>query len=217
MQNEFQPDCPLPNDLPADAASNGEMHDERALVTAYALGELNDAKRAEMEARPRESAEDRLACEELSRLGTLLRKVVEESPLPERSPGLREAVLAELENPHLEPPLRLPERFPRRRFWPPLSLAASLALVCGALVALTKTKHAERAVAERDTISVAPNTTDEIADLSDALNEVPVEQESESVGVFGRFLGDAEPASTDRDDALMPESAAIDQEALLEL
>lgn len=209
----FLPDGPL-----ADNASNGEPHDERSLVTAYALGEVNEQERAEIEGRLRDSADDRLACDELSRLGKLLRKVIEESPLPDRSPTLREAVLAELENPSAEPPLRLLERFPRRRFWLPLSLAASLAIICGTLVALTKTKHAQRTVADRDTITVAPSTTDEIADLSDALNEVPVEQESESVGVFGRLPG-TEPTSTDHY-GLMPESelkAASPGEAVLEL
>ncbi len=136
------------------------------MLTAYALGELDDGQRAEIEARLRESADERQAVDDLARLGKLLRNVAAQSSLipsplaqsplthdslPDRSSVLRQAVLAQLANPpQSEAPLRLPERLPRRRFWLPLSLAASLAVTCGTLYALIKTKHVERAVATHD-------------------------------------------------------------------
>ena len=186
MSDEHNQDDLLPQNLAGEDASNGERHDKDSLVTAYALGELNEAERAEIEIRLRESAEDRLACEELSRLGKLLRKVHEESPLSDRSPGLREAVLAASAGSPTGSPLRLSERFPRRRFWLPLSLAASLAIICGTLVALTKTKHSERAVAQRDSNTVLSRAADGVSDLSDSIGEI---DESQSTSAPGRPKG----------------------------
>lgn len=171
MSEEHNRNNSLPDDLADDRSTDGTPSDEHSLLTAYALAELGDDKRAEMEARLRESAEERQAAEELTRLGKLLRKVVNESPLPECSVELREAVLAELAEPFAAgPPVSLPERFPRRRFWLPLSLAASLAVVCGALFGLTKAKHAEKKVAQRDGFSVSQATND--SDLADAIAEI---------------------------------------------
>lgn len=156
MDNEPQLDHSPLNDLPGDAPANGEPHDERSLLTAFALGELNDVESADMENRLRDSVDDRQLVGEFVRLGKLLRKVEAESSSPQPSAELRAAVLAELAKPRVEPKLRLRTRFPRRRIWLPLSLAASLAVVCGTLVALTKTKHAEHTVAQADFIVVQP-------------------------------------------------------------
>lgn len=161
MDNEPQLGHSPLNDLPGDASAIGEPHDERSLLTAFALGELNEIESADMENRLRDSADDRQLVGELARLGKLLRKVAAESPLPQPSAELRTALSAELAKPRLEPKLRLRERFPRRRIWLPLSLAASLAIVCGTLVALTKTKHAEPTVARSDFIVVQPGNGDD--------------------------------------------------------
>ncbi|HEV3339771.1 MAG TPA: von Willebrand factor type A domain-containing protein [Pirellulales bacterium] len=176
-----------PNDStsqPADHASGEESLDERSLLTAYALGELDDGQRAEIEARLRESADDRQAVDDLVRLGKLLRTVAAQPPLTsspltqdsltDRSPVLRQAVLAQLADaPQSQAPLRLPERPPRRRFWLPLSLAASLAVTCGTLFALIKTKHGEQVAARPDTLDrTQPAGT---SGLGDAVGELGME------------------------------------------
>lgn len=137
--------------LPAEASADGAPSDNDSLLTAYALGELNDGERAEIEARLRESADDRQRVDDIRRLGKLFRAALTESPSSARTPELREAMLAEMTNPpHADSPLQLPERFPRRRFWLPLSLAAALLVTCGALFGLMGTKHGERPVAQRE-------------------------------------------------------------------
>ncbi|HVX11218.1 MAG TPA: VWA domain-containing protein [Pirellulales bacterium] len=179
-------------DTPAVPSSNGEPHDEQSLDTAYALGELHGDLRAEVEARVHESSAGQPAIEELSRLGKLLRKVSEEGPLPDRSPALREAVLAELAHPRPEVVLRLPERFPPRRIWLRLSLAASLAILCGTLATLSKTKQLERAVADHDAIAVLPAEVDKLVDLEDTTTEYAGEQEWQTVEGFGLSNGIAD-------------------------
>ncbi|HWB13729.1 MAG TPA: VWA domain-containing protein [Pirellulales bacterium] len=163
------------NEPGGDESSSGQSGDERALLTAYALGELDEAQRAEAEARLHESADERQAVDDLTRLGKLLRSVAanSSSAAVDSSPELRETVLARLTDPPQAPlPLRLPlrERLPRRRFWVPLSLAAALAVTCGALFALMKTKHGER-VATRRTLSrslaAGAEGGDTIADLTE--------------------------------------------------
>ncbi|HVA50335.1 MAG TPA: von Willebrand factor type A domain-containing protein [Pirellulales bacterium] len=156
MNQEPDRDESLPNDLTAGPSANGELHDGESLLTAYALGELADSERAEVESRLHESAEERYTAEQTARLGKLLRKLTVESPLPERSSELREAVLAALESPpQSERPVHLPDRYPRRRFWLPFSLAASLLVTCGTLFGLMKPKHAEKVVAQGEKVRVA--------------------------------------------------------------
>jgi Ca-activated chloride channel homolog len=145
------------NELPTQPSGNGEIHDEAgALLTAFALGELAESERATHEASLRESLDDRQSAEALKRLGRLLRKVAGEVPLPEPSADLRGQVLAELAKPiEAEAPVRLPERFPRRRLWLPLSLAASIAILCGTLFGLMKMRHSSQVSAQRDSTIVA--------------------------------------------------------------
>ncbi|HET6882779.1 MAG TPA: von Willebrand factor type A domain-containing protein [Pirellulales bacterium] len=198
MNDDFQSDQNS-NEPPAGSSLNGELHDGATLITAYALGELNEAERAQIEARLHESPDELQAVEELSRLGKLLRKVVADSPLLDCSSGLREAVLDDLAHPPAEPPLRLPERFPRRATWLRLSLAASLAVMCGTLVALTKTKSSDRMVAQSELATlhsgVVAEGIDEVTDLStDPVMTHPVQEPSRSYfsaySTSGKSLGD---------------------------
>ncbi|HJT32536.1 MAG TPA: von Willebrand factor type A domain-containing protein [Pirellulales bacterium] len=131
-------------------------HDTDSLLTAYALGELGETERADIATRLAESAEDRRLVEETQRLGGLLRQVV---AAPEGAPssGLRATVLQRLAEPA---PAEMPHprpRFPRRRYWLPLSLAASLLVICGTVYTLLSTKHQERLVAKNDFVVSAPN------------------------------------------------------------
>jgi Ca-activated chloride channel family protein len=173
MDNNFQSDDPSPH-LPAGPSLNGEPYDDRSLITAFALGELSEAERFTVAGRLNDSTAERQHADEISRLGQLLRKVAADLPLPERSAELHEAVVAALANPPVEPPLRLPERFPRRGTWLRLSLAASLLVVGGTLVVLTRMKHLERAIARRDAVlarnGAAAEGVDEMVDISEQLD-----------------------------------------------
>jgi Ca-activated chloride channel family protein len=167
MSEEERQDDALPRQ-PADDGHGGdesfdaEPGDERSLLTAYALGELDDARREEVAARLRESTDERQAVDDLARLGKLLRGAAAQSPAnpasavrSDRSAELREALLVRLADPpqsqvSLRVPTAVPEESPRRRFWLPLSLAAALAVTCGTLFALLKTKHGEQVAARRE-------------------------------------------------------------------
>ena len=163
------------DELGGDESSGGQPGDERSLLTAYALGELDDVQRAEIESRLRESTDQRQAVDDLARLGKLLRSVAAQSYVihtsstpVDRSSELREALLARLADPpQRQAPLGLSEKFPRRRFWLPLSLAAALAVTCGALFALMKTKHGEQVAAQPTANSSSAAETEGLDTLTD--------------------------------------------------
>lgn len=156
------------NEEPDNDLSSESLPDADSLLTAHALGELADGERATIEARLRESADERHLAEQTARLGKLLRQVAAESSLRDRSPELREAVLAALADaPQADPPLQLPDRFPRRLFWLPLSLAASLLVVCGALFALMRMRHGDKLVAQHEPMHASQSVpSNEIEELS---------------------------------------------------
>src|SRR5579863_2197566 len=83
-----------PDELGGDESLSGPSGNE-GLLTAYALGELDDAQRAEIEARLRESTDERQAVDDLARLGKLLRAVaIQSSPASaNQAAELRDAVL----------------------------------------------------------------------------------------------------------------------------
>lgn len=130
-------------------------------LTAYALGELSEAERAEISARLAESPDDRRLVDDIQRLGGLLRQSMATAPR-QASSELRSHVLQQLAEPV---PAELPPqrpRFSRRRYWLPLSLAASLMVMAGTLYALVQAKHRERAIAQNDFIASTPsNLSDE--------------------------------------------------------
>ena len=64
-------------------------------LTAYALGELPEAQRAEVEAELARSPQARRAVEEIRRVGEELRKELSSEPAPSLSDGQRLAVAAE--------------------------------------------------------------------------------------------------------------------------
>lgn len=137
-------------------ANDDLNHDDDSRLTAYALGELGETERAEIAARLAESADERRLVEETQRLGGLVRKAV---AAPEGAPSsdLRAAVMQRMAEP---PPAELPHprpRFPRRRYWLPLSLAASLLVIGGTVYALLRTKHQERLVARNKIVVSAPS------------------------------------------------------------
>ncbi len=68
---------------------NVEPHDD-SLLTAYAVGELDAAESAAVEARLAEDPEARRAVEEIRRLSGAIRQARAEEPLPENSAALRE-------------------------------------------------------------------------------------------------------------------------------
>ena len=96
-------------------------------LTAYALGELDDAERAEVEAHLETCAASRRAVEEIRQTAELLTAELQKEPCPALTPEQRSGI----------EPEHIPERrsFLVRR-WKPLAVAASLAavLVVGGLV-----------------------------------------------------------------------------------
>ncbi|HVC97250.1 MAG TPA: VWA domain-containing protein [Pirellulales bacterium] len=123
-------------------------------LTAYALGEMNDAEQAEFAATSDEA--ERIASDDIARLGGLLRRSVREEACPTRSDDLRRAVEARLMERETVPsveslPITLPPSFwPRRRVWLPLSLAASLLVIGATVVTLLNLPADVRQVAMND-------------------------------------------------------------------
>ncbi len=113
-------------------------------LTALALGELSEAEAAELLAESEDPIADRQVIAELKRLGDCLRQTPSSEPVPSRSDALRQALGAKLEE-LAAPPLETHSRhsWPRRRYWLPLSLAASVLLVCGVVTALIKLRHVD--------------------------------------------------------------------------
>ncbi|HEX7448546.1 MAG TPA: hypothetical protein VF306_13430, partial [Pirellulales bacterium] len=138
-------------------ASEPYDHDGDPRLTAYALGELGEAEGAEISARLAESPDERRLVDETQQLGGLLRQTMRAQPATAAASDLRAAILQQLaepappEMPHPRP------RFPRRRFWLPLSVAASLLAISGTLYALLRTRHHERLVAQNDFVASAPD------------------------------------------------------------
>ncbi|HUY89218.1 MAG TPA: VWA domain-containing protein [Pirellulales bacterium] len=110
-------------------------------LTAFALGELSEAERSEFLAQSLDAAADLRSVAEIARLGELVRRVRREEPCPERSSDLRQALekrLAEAAPPKVAPAGR---NWPSRRYWLPLSLAASVLVIAGAVMGLMKLRH----------------------------------------------------------------------------
>ena len=113
--------------------SNGEDQGRAARLTAYALGQLGPAERAEVEAELAASPKAQEAVRAERALADQLRKAAQQIPLPERSIELRRAVdrrLQELESAAAPSPIAKPNlhqtRRRGRRFWSILAVAATL-------------------------------------------------------------------------------------------
>ena len=144
--------------LPQDEASEIKL-------TAFALGELSEAERSEFLAQSLDAAADLREVAEIARLGELIRRLRREEPCPAATGDLRQALEARLaleSGPALqarqpleagpaapaEPPKLAPASgayaWPKRRYWLPLSLAASLLVIAGAAMGLMHWRHNEQ-------------------------------------------------------------------------
>ena len=140
-------------------------HDEASEIklTAFALGELSEAERSEFLAQSVDAAADLRNVAEIARLGELIRRVRREEPCPARSSDMRQTIEQHLTEQHLSEAapakLILARRgWPARRFWLPLSLAASLLAIAGAVLGLKALEHGDqRQVAEAGLRSVGTN------------------------------------------------------------
>ena len=110
---------------------NGQDERRAARLTAHALGQVDSAERAEVEAELAVNPEMMKTIREERAFATELRRALDEAPTPERSAELREAVerrLKELEKTPPAAPPAVPTRQPRwgRRLWSLLAVAAAL-------------------------------------------------------------------------------------------
>ncbi len=95
-------------------------HDE-AKLTAYALGELGDKERAEVEAQLADDSEARREVEEIRKVAGILTDELKAEPAPKLTGRQRKAVEAKAAKPRR-----------RLRLWVPLSAAASILILIGA-------------------------------------------------------------------------------------
>ena len=110
---------------------NGQDERRAARLTAHALGQVDSAERAEVEAELAADPKAQEAIQAERAFATELRRALDEAPTPERSADLREAVerrLQELEKASPAAPPAIPKRKPRwnRRIWSLLAVAAAL-------------------------------------------------------------------------------------------
>jgi Ca-activated chloride channel family protein len=96
-------------------------------LTAYALGDLDDAERTQVESELADSPEAREAVEDIRRTADLLQQELQAEPAAAMSHDQRCAIDAQTSS-----PLKMP-RSPRSRgrLWRPVAIAASFLLVCG--------------------------------------------------------------------------------------
>jgi len=99
-------------------------------LTAYALGELDDAERAEVEALLKKSEAARNAVDEIRKTAALLEKELTTEPAAGLTPEQRKAVEARIAQGNGKPAGALHTRpLLLRKWWIPTSLAASLLIV----------------------------------------------------------------------------------------
>ncbi len=102
-------------------------------LTAYALGELDDTERAEIEAQLKDSETARRTVEMIRRTAEVLTEELQAEPLASLTPEQRKAVEAAMAQGDGRHPVPiLPKRSALRRWRIPASLAASLLIVVGA-------------------------------------------------------------------------------------
>ncbi|HEX5443295.1 MAG TPA: von Willebrand factor type A domain-containing protein, partial [Pirellulales bacterium] len=186
--------------------SNNDLdHDGDPRLTAFALGELGEAERAEISARLANSPDERRQIDDLQRLGRLLRQTMAASPCSATSPDLRAALLQQFAEPAPAEMPRPRPRLPRRRYWLPLSLAASLIAISGTLYALLRTKHREQRIAQNDFVASAPSnqTVESIAEEPVMVTAEPRDQATDEseVAESAPAVVEAEVMVTDGADA----------------
>ncbi len=101
-------------------------HDE-AKLTAYALGELSDKERAEVEARLAGDPAARRAVDEIRKVAGILTDELKTEPAPKLTATQRQAVEARSAKPRR-----------RLRIWIPLSAAAAILIAVGAIALLSE-------------------------------------------------------------------------------
>ncbi len=100
-------------------------------LTAYALGELDDAEQAEVEAALRQSPELRRAVDEIRRTAALLSEHLQAEACPPLTAEQREAIFRQSEEPASPAAAAAEKPRRRRRIVLPLAAAASLLLAVG--------------------------------------------------------------------------------------
>lgn len=99
-------------------------------LTAYALGELDDTERAEIEAQLKESEATRQTVDEIRKTAALLTRELKAEPAPALSDDQREAIVAKAKQVYGGSKKLAPvKRLVLRRWWIPTSVAASLLIV----------------------------------------------------------------------------------------
>ncbi len=150
-------------------------HDE-AKLTAYALGELSEAERAEVEAQLASDPAAGREVEEIRKVAGILTEELKAEPAPKLTSQQRKAVKAQAAKPQR-----------KLRIWIPLSAAASILIVVAFLSTLSKSRELGHQVASLQDEKLALEKDRDVMQVTDAEKIADVTKAEQFKAKIGRL------------------------------